>query len=449
MWIRRFTFIVLVASLLACNFLTGKLAPLTAMLVPLTPAYIPSKCQDITLATIPAATALAQPTPELEANPEISAALQQRVFMETVAVINNHYVYPDFNGKDWDGIVSKTQAEIKAGVKTETFYTDMESMVTELGDDHSHFESPVEVAQSQAELSGVNQYVGVGIVILPQPEKDQAAIISVFHNSPAEHGGLKPHDSILAVDGLPMVKDGKSYLYLARGPECSETELTIKSPNQAPRQVLLVRQQIDSPEPIEAHLVTTMDGSRIGYIFIPTFYDETIPKQIKDALNNFGRLDGLILDNRMNTGGSSDVVIPTLSYFTSGILGQYKGRNESRLLQIKPDPVQNSQDVPLVVLVGTGTVSYGEVFSGVLQDSGRAKVIGQTTLGNVETLYGYVFEDGSDLWIAQETFDPAHSHANWEATGIIPDVQAYADWDTFTLATDPSVAAALTLFGHK
>ena len=261
------------------------------------------------------------------------------------------------------GIVSKTQSEIDAGVNTETFYADIESMVTQLGDDHSHFKSPVEVAQSKAELSGINQYVGVGISVLPQPDKNQATIISVFHGSPAEHGGLKPHDSILAVDGLPMAKDGKSYLYLARGPECSATVLTVKSPGRAPRQVMLVRQQIDSPEPIEASLVPTRDGSRIGYIFIPTFFDETIPKQISDALNNFGRLDGLILDNRMNTGGSSDVLIPILSYFTSGTLGQFKGRNGSRPLTIQPDPIQNSQEVPLVVLVGTGTVSYrGDFF---------------------------------------------------------------------------------------
>jgi carboxyl-terminal processing protease len=166
-------------------------------------------------------------------------------------------------------------------------------------------------------------------------------------------------------------------------------------------------------------------------------------------LNDFGPLDGLILDNRLNGGGSSDVLEPILSFFTSGKLGQFVSRKESSPLQISANPIQNSQDVPLIVLVSEETVSFGEIFSGVLKDSGRAKIAGQTSLGNVEVLHGYDFDDGSRLWIAEDTFDPSISHANWEETGIVPDVEAYADWDTFIFETDPSVAAALSLLGHK
>ena len=38
---------------------------------------------------------------------------------------------------------------------------------------------------------------------------------------------------------------------------------------------------------------------------------------------------------------------------------------------------------------------------------------------------------------------------DWEETGIVPDVQAYAPWDTFYFDTDPSIAAAVELLGHK
>lgn len=105
--------------------------------------------------------------------------------------------------------------------------------------------------------------------------------------------------------------------------------------------------------------------------------------------------------------------------------------------------------MPLVILVGEDTVSFGEIFSGTLQDLGRAKIVGQTTLGNVETLHGYDFDDGSRVWIAEERFEPLNSNADWEKDGIQPDVQAYTDWDTFTFETDPSIAAALALLGHK
>jgi carboxyl-terminal processing protease len=212
--------------------------------------------------------------------------------------------------------------------------------------------------------------------------------------------------------------------------------------------VTVIRYPISAPEPVLAQLVQTADGSRIGYIFLPTFFDKTIPEQVKKALEGFGVLDGLILDNRMNGGGSSDVLEPVLSYFTSGVLGDFVSRAETHPLDITASPVANSQEVPLVVLVGKDTVSFGEVFAGVLQDSGRAKVAGQTSQGNVEVLHGYDFVDGSQVWIAQESFDPAHSHAKWEHSGIHPDVEAFADWDTFTFETDPGVAAALRLLGH-
>jgi hypothetical protein len=34
-------------------------------------------------------------------------------------------------------------------------------------------------------------------------------------------------------------------------------------------------------------------------------------------------------------------------------------------------------------------------------------------------------------------------------TGIIPDVEAHADWDPFIFEADPSVTAAVSLLGHE
>ncbi len=443
---------VLVSSL-ACNFIMRAFTDVTptvaipASVIP-GPVYIPAVCQGQPLATIPPDIALAEPAPLLEANPEVPFDLQARVFDEIVGIVEDVYVYPDFNGQDWNAIKAKYRTRVEADLSTQDFYTEINSMILELGDEHSNFETPLEVAASEAELAGEGEYVGIGVYILPMLEKQRVSIINVFPDSPAEYSGLKPHDSILAMDGIPVVQDGKEQTEMILGPECSAIVLTVQSPGEAPRDITLVRQRIQSHQNIQAELLRTTDGSRVGYIFLPSFFDQTLPGQVAEALESFGQLDGLVLDNRLNGGGSSDVLEPILSFFVSGTLGEFISRNESRALTIDPDPIHNSQTVPLVLLVGVDTVSFGEIFSGALRDVGRAQIVGEPTLGNVEVLHGYNLDDGSRLWIAEESFRPANSSEDWELTGIIPDVIAYADWDTFTFETDPSIPAALKLLGH-
>lgn len=471
MKIKRFLPVVLIIFSLSCNFVTQGLniyptetpvptATATATLTPTetptptvtpfpAPVYIPPECHNRPLATLPAATTVVEPTPDLGTNPALTKTEQLKVFDALTKTITKVYLYPDYNGLDWTGTVAKYRAKIQAGLETEAFYAEMVNLVTALGDDHSQFQSPIIVAASDAELSGKVDYVGIGTLVDPFIEKGYFSILSIFPDSAASHGGLKPHDNLIAVDGIPLVENGKPYSLRMRGPECSVVRLTVQSPGEQPRDLILMRFRVTSSLSIEARLVPTTDGSRIGYIFLPSFFDETLPGQVDQALEDFGELDGLILDNRMNGGGSSDVVEPILSHFASGTLGQFVSRTGKRPFKIQADPINNSKTVPLVVLVGTDTVSFGEIFSGILQDQGRAKVVGQTTLGNVETLSGYNFDDGSRAWIAQERFDPAKSHANWEKDGIIPDVVAFADWDTFSFETDPAIAAALKIFGHK
>ncbi|MCI0549819.1 MAG: S41 family peptidase [Anaerolineae bacterium] len=460
MKIKRIVFGFLILSLLACNYVTQMILPPTPTPTPtltptasptptptpLVPAFIPPECASTPLATIPPETAFAQPTLESEVNADISQGDQLKVLEELAKIVQDVYVYPDYNGKDWNEIQSRYKARIEAGLDTESFYREMQAMIEELQDEHSFFLSPLEVKQTEAELRGEAEFVGVGIYSLPDTERQRLVVISTFPGSPAEHGGIGPHDSILLVDGAPLELETGNRL---RGPACSAVVVTVQSPGEAPREVMLVRQAIQGGLDIEARLAPTIDGSKIGYIFIPTFFDETIPPQIENALNEFGQLDGLILDVRLNGGGSSSVVDPILEHFVTGMLGRFVSRADSRPMNVDANPIHNSQTVPIVVVVSQDTVSFGEIFAGVLRDSRGAKIVGETSLGNVEVLHGYDFDDGSQVWIASETFFPEQSDENWEQTGIVPDVTAFAEWDTFYFETDPSVAAAITLLGHK
>lgn len=460
---KRITFALLVLTSLACNAVTQLIVPptatplptttatplpsLTPSPVPLAPAYIPPECQSVAPATVPPELALSQPTITPEPVEQISKSMQLQIFDDLTDIVDDVYVYPDFNGRDWDEIKSRYRSRIEAGVDTAVFYSEIYAMIAELGDEHSYFLTPPEVAASEAELRGENEYVGVGIYSLPDEERQTFTVISTFPDSPADYAGIRPHDRIIAVDGVPL-EVNQHTSDRVRGPQCSAVVLTVQYPGEAPRDLLLIRAPIAGGLNIVTQLVPTSDGSKIGYIFIPSFFDETIPPQIEEALNNFGPLDGLILDVRLNGGGSSSVVDPIFEHFVSGRLGEFVSRDDSRALNIRANPIHNSQTVPIVLIVSEDTVSYGEIFSGVLRDAGRAKVVGETSLGNVEVLHGYEFDDGSQVWIASETFVSEFSDANWELTGIVPDVAAYAEWDTITFETDPSIAAAVELLGH-
>jgi len=372
---------------------------------------------------------------------------QLRIYRQLWRTVDAHYVYEDFRGHDWRAIGDKYEAYIRAGLRDEDFYRAMNNMIGELGDEHSGFWSPERVKEEAARLAGNNNYVGVGILLSAVPQADRAVIITVFPGGPAAEAGLRSHDAILKVNGEPILdEDGVLKAGRVRGPEGTQVTLTLQRPGGAPFDLTLTRRRITGALPIDYCLVP---GTRLGYVFFPSFDDETMPGQLREALEKMtadGPLDGLILDNRQNGGGSSSVAHPILEMFTGGLQGHFISRRERQPLELEPVDVNGSQSVPLIVLVDVDTVSYGEIVSGVLRLAGRALIVGQTTFGNVERLWGYDFEDGSRAWIASETFEPlGETNGVWEETGIVPDHIVPTRWDLFTEATDPALAKAVEL----
>ena len=145
-------------------------------------------------------------------------------------------------------------------------------------------------------------------------------------------------------------------------------------------------------------------------------------------------------------GGSSTVARPLLGFFLSGVQGRQFSRDASQSFTITREDIGNSQSVPLIVLAGPDTVSYGEITSGVLAVAGRATVVGAPTRGNTENLTRFDFNDGSRAWIATLVFQPnGLTPGAWERVGIVPTVSVPTRWDPFNEATDPALAKAVEL----
>ena len=380
----------------------------------------------------------------------LSKEEQTAIFEKLWNIVNDEYLYRDFNGIDWAGVRVDVLEEIKSGLSDQEFHQLMDHCLFILGDEHSIFLSPWEVAQEEASYTGKQDYGGIGIWIMPQPEKNRAVVLMVFPNTPAYYAGLKPHDSILAVDGQPIMDEEGTYGAALLGPAGSSINLTVQTPGREARQVVIERANITGSTPVPSDLIQSPQGKRIGYILIPSFSDSTIPEKVENALRRFNQdryLDGLIVDDRLNPGGYSNIFEDTLRYFTGGTVGYFVNRQGENPVKIVRKDIYLSTQVPLVVLVGQGTMSFGEVFAGVLQSSGRATLLGMVTDGNVETLWGYDFEDGSRAWIAHDTFVPAKDRdADWEKTGIIPDLIISFDWGDFVFQDDPVIRAALEYF---
>ncbi len=81
--------------------------------------YIPPQCEGQPIATLAPEVTSAQPTPSLAPNEPLTKDEQLNVLDELVNKINEVYLYPDFNGVDWDAIVADYRVRIGQGLDTE------------------------------------------------------------------------------------------------------------------------------------------------------------------------------------------------------------------------------------------------------------------------------------------------------------------------------------------
>ena len=280
-------------------------------------------------------------------------------------------MYPDFNGVDWDAVGGRYEALIAGGLSDADFYTAMDLMIAELGDEHSYFQSPDEVAEEAAKRARGENFVGIGTIAVSLKDSGTGTIMAVFPGSPAAEVALRPHDLLLEVDGQPYrAEDGTAR---SLGPAGTSFSLKYQHPGDPPTTITLTRRAVTGFTPVDYCVVP---DTRIGYIMLPTFLDENVDDQVRAALQKMtadGPLDGLILDNRLNGGGSTAVLEPMLGFFTSGSQGSFVSREGEEELNAVAEDIGGTQDVPLVILVDRDTASFAEIFAGVLQKAGARR----------------------------------------------------------------------------
>jgi C-terminal peptidase prc len=456
----RFKFIIVLISLivLACRLPLIHPLPTATATATASPVF---KTSPLSATPTPSPTAVIPPntdTPQLTKEkqvPDISAedrSRHRRIFQYVWRTVNRRYVYPSFNGVDWNAIRMEFEPLVENASDDAHFWQVMEEMIARLQDEHSAYLTPDEVIEEDQAMRGDLDYVGIGVYVTIPEDAEYAVVLFPMPDGPAEVAGVRAHDRILEIDGLQACCDENGYdsLNAMLGPEGSTVELTLQYPGEEMRQVTIERDRIQTQLPIFTRTITpTIQSTHsVAYVLIPTLWDETIAERTREVLASLltqSSLIGLIVDMRINGGGAFTELYDLLALFTEGEVGAfYQRQGVVETLDIMPDPVANSQEIPMIVLVGSGTESYAEVFAGVLQAQDRVVLVGESTAGNVETVYPYDLEDGSRLWLAEETFKVPGKNS-WEDKGVQPDIHVPGRWEDFTEYDDAALETALSI----
>ena len=96
----------------------------------------------------------------------------------------------------------------------------------------------------------------------------------------------------------------------------------------------------------------------------------------------------------------------------------------------------------MAVLVDDASEAEAEQLAAILQDQGRATIIGQQTAGETHTTNSADLPDGSILQIVSVGFKLPDG-STLEGEGVTPDIEVDEDWLDFPEAEDPDILAAI------
>lgn len=418
-----------------------------------TPTIIPSPTITPTPSPIPSPTATFEPLDPTATLVPVGNEVRLEVFERAWTLVRDRYVYEDFRGIDWAAVREEFEPRVTAAADAQEFYELMREMINRLGDEHSRFESPQEVAAGEARFSGTLTYGGIGAIV--RDVEEGGLIVTLAREGPAAEAGLQPRDLILAVSGVPF-NDPEAFgpegpISWIRGEPGTAVVLTVRSPQGEAREVSVVRRVIPSNAFPNVE-VERLPGAAIGVVRITTFYADGIDTAVRSSIEQLlqeGPLDGLIVDVRDNSGGRVDLMLNTLGLFVDGgSIGSSGGRAVTSELNIPADmAIAALADIPIVVLISDETVSAAEMFAAGIQLTGRAQLVGTPTAGNTENLYPYNFDDGSRLWLAELAYRLPDGSLI-EGSGVQPDRAVAAEWWRFAAPDDPQIRAALEVLGR-
>ncbi len=267
-------------------------------------------------------------------------------------------------------------------------------------DPHSVYLPPVELTESDEELSG--NFEGIGITF--NVPNDTAVVLSPVAGGPSEKAGLIQGDRIVRVNdkdiaGVKMPQD--SMIRLMKGPKGTKVRITVNRDG-----TLIPFDIIRDRIPVHCVDAAFMLDDMTGYIKLSKFTRTTYQEftEASGKLVNQG-MKHLIFDLRNNSGGYFDQSWKLANEFLENGAGvvYMEGRHRQRQ-DFEADGRGSLKDVRLTVLIDEGSASSSEIFAGAIQDNDRGTIIGRRSFGKGLVQEPINFTDGSGIRLTVARF---------------------------------------------
>ncbi len=273
-------------------------------------------------------------------------------------------------------------------------YAAIRGVLASLDDKHTTFADPEEAAMFNMDMQGVFEGIGAQVDLA---DGGGVELQYLFENQPAEKAGLRVGDIVIAVDGEDVTGlDLNTAISKIRGPRGTQVTLTIQRGNDEPFDITITRARIE----LQIVETETLGDGKIEYIAL-TDFSTLAPRRLAAALSAAvaKKPTGIVLDLRGNPGGLLDSAVQIGSYFVPEgniLIERYKDGTE----EIHPRQGRYLlNDIPLVVLVDSGSASASEIVAGAIQDAGTGILIGEKTYGKGSVQLSNVLSDDSQLKI--------------------------------------------------
>lgn len=255
--------------------------------------------------------------------------------------------------------------------------TGIDAMLSSL-DPYTNYIPEDDIENFRTQSTG--QYGGIGAVTSRIDGK--VKVVMILEGYSAQKNGLKIGDEVIKIDNIDIrEKDRRESSDLMKGQVNTPVSLTVKRyGSDNPIKLDFKREKVKINNVPYSGMVT----EDIGYLKLSEFTVQA-GKEVRTAVTELKKqgAEKIILDLRGNPGGLLiEAVNTTNAFIPKGkevVSTKGKVLENNNVYKTLDNPVDI--EIPLVVLINSGSASASEIVAGTIQDYDRGVIIGQKSFG--------------------------------------------------------------------